>query len=96
MAISFKIPKGYSAPEGVKEGVEFSEIGTFKFEGDEMTIITIGQDKTPVGSGKPKGAKAAIKEQLSSMKDKSGSDQMDEEEAAETPEEEASEDESME
>jgi hypothetical protein len=103
MAISFKIPKGYSAPEGVKEGVEFSEIATFKFEGDEMMILTIGQDKTPILSRddrskaeKPKGAKAAIKEQLSSLEDKKGSEEMDEEEAGETPEEEASEDEEME
>jgi len=100
MAILFKIPKGYSAPEGVKEGVEFSEIATFKFEGDEMMLLTIGQDKTPILSrddrSKPKGAKQAVKEQLSALEDKKGSEEMDEEEAGETPEEEASEDEEME
>ena len=82
MAISFKIPKGYSAPEGIKEGEEFSEIATFKFEGDEMMVLTIGEDKTPTltrddMSSKPKTGKQAIKDQLSSLEDKKGSEQME-------------------
>jgi hypothetical protein len=87
MAIAFKIPADYSAPEGVKEGVEFSEIATFKYEGDEMMILTIGEDKTPVlsrddrsGSKKPKGAGQAIKEQLKSLEDKKGSAEMEDSE----------------
>jgi len=87
MAILFKIPNDYSAPEGVKEGVEFSEIATFKYEGDEMMILTIGQDKTPIlsrddrsGSKKPKGGEQAIKEQLKSLEDKKGSDSMEDSE----------------
>lgn len=83
MAISFKIPQDYSAPEGVKEGVEFSEIATFKYEGDKMMILTIGQDKTPILSRddrsekKPKGGEQAIKEQLKSLEDKKGSAKME-------------------
>jgi len=87
MAILFKIPKDYSAPEGVKEGVEFSEIATFKYEGDEMMLLTIGQDKTPIlsrddrsGNNKPKGGEQAIKEQLKSLEDKKGSAQMEDSE----------------
>ena len=94
MAVLFNIPKGFSAPEGVKEGQEFSEIASFKFEGNEMMLLSIGQDKTPVlsrdqkdGKDKPKGAKSAIKEQLASMEDKKGSASMEEE----SPEEDASE-----
>jgi hypothetical protein len=66
---SFNIPKGFSAPDGVKEGNEFSEIATFKIKDGKIHIVTIGQDATPVSSkgDKPKGGKAAIKEQLSEM-----------------------------
>jgi len=80
MATSFKIPSSYSPPEGTKEGVEFSEIATFKYEGDEMMIVNVGQDKVPLDSKedkKPKGAKQAIKEQLSSLSDKSGTAKME-------------------
>jgi len=99
MAVAFKIPADYSAPEGVKEGVEFSEIATFKFDGDEMMILTIGQDKTPIlsrddrsNSKGPKGAKQAIKEQLKSLGDKKGSASMKD---TETPEKEAAPEEEM-
>jgi hypothetical protein len=82
MSVNFTIPKGYSAPEGVKEGEEFSDIVTFKFEGDKMMILNIGEDKAPIESReekkeKPKGAKSAIKEQLSSLEDKKGSAKME-------------------
>ena len=88
MAVLFNIPKGYSAPEGIKEGEEFSEMATFKFEGKEMMLLTVGQDKTPVlsrddKSNKPKKATDAIKEQLSSLEDKSGSDEMEQSESEE-------------
>jgi hypothetical protein len=81
---SFAIPKGFSAPDGVKEGSEFSEIATFKIEDGKIHILTIGQDNTPVASkeqksDKPKGGKEAIKEQLSAMEDKSGSESMEDE-----------------
>jgi hypothetical protein len=81
---SFTIPKNYSAPDGVKEGAEFSDIATFKIEGGKIHILTIGEDATPVSSkedksDKPKGGKAAIKEQLSAMEDKSGSESMKDE-----------------
>jgi hypothetical protein len=84
MAVLFNIPKGYSAPEGIKEGEEFSEIATFKFDGNEMMLLTVGEDKTPIlnkddKGQKPKGAKAAIKEQLTSMEDKKGSASMEDE-----------------
>jgi hypothetical protein len=89
---SFTIPQNYSAPDGVKEGNEFSEIATFKIKDGKIHIVTIGEDATPVSSkeDKPKGGKAAIKEQLSAMEDKKGSDSMDEETPAEqsAPEEE--------
>jgi hypothetical protein len=83
MAVVFNIPKGYSAPDGVKEGQEFSELAQFKFEGKEMMLVSIGQDKTPIlsrdakGDSKPKGVKEAIKEQLRASEDKSGSEGME-------------------
>jgi hypothetical protein len=81
---SFTIPKNYSAPEGVKEGAEFSDIAVFKIDGDKIYIIAIGEDTTPISSkrdksDKPKGGKAAIKEQLSVMEEKEGSEDMEEE-----------------
>jgi hypothetical protein len=97
MATSFPVPKGFSAPDGVKEGNEFSEIASFKIEGGNISIISIGQDKTPVTekedkSSKPKGGQAAIKEQLGAMEDKKGSASMED---TETPEEEAAPEEEM-
>jgi hypothetical protein len=88
MATSFPVPKGFSAPDGVKEGKEFSEIASFKIEGGKISIVSIGQDKTPVTvkEDKPKGGEAAIKEQLGAMEDKKGSASMED---TETPEEEA-------
>ena len=85
MSVSFPIPKGYSAPDGVKEGQEFTEIASFKFEGKEMTIISIGEDKTPIQGkdSKPKGAKDAIKDQLSALEDKGGSEKMEDTEETE-------------
>ena len=85
---SFTIPKGYSAPDGVKEGTEFSEIATFKFDGKEMMLLSVGEDKTPIAgyedkeekAEKPKGAKDAIKEQLGAMEDKGGSAKMEDSE----------------
>lgn len=79
MSSSFPIPKGYSAPDGVKEGQEFTEIASFKFDGKEMTLLSVGEDKTPISEkgNKPKGAKDAIKEQLSALGDKSGNEQME-------------------
>jgi len=85
---SFTIPKGYSAPDGVKEGTEFSEIATFKFDGKEMMLLSVGEDKIPIEgyedkgakaekAEKPKGAKDAIKEQLGAMEDKGGSAKME-------------------
>jgi hypothetical protein len=90
---SFAIPKGFSAPDGVKEGSEFSEIATFKIEDGKIHILTIGQDNTPVASkeqksDKPKGGKEAIKEQLSAMEDKSGSESMEDESEEDSDEEE--------
>jgi amino acid permease len=88
MAISFNIPKDYNVPSGVKEGVEFSDVATFKFDGKEMMILSVGEDKTPIlnkeeKESKPKGAKAAIKEQLASMEDKSGNEKMEDTEGSE-------------
>jgi hypothetical protein len=78
---SFTIPKNYSAPEGVKEGVEFSDIATFKIKDGKIHIVTIGEDATPVSSkeDKPKGGKAAIKEQLSEMEGEEEAEGMEEE-----------------
>ena len=47
-----------------------------------MMILNIGEDKAPIESReekneKPKGAKSAIKEQLSSLEDKKGSAKME-------------------
>lgn len=79
---SFTLPKDYSVPSGVKEGAEFSDIATFKIDGDKIHILTIGEDNTPIASKeekseKPKGAKQAVKEQLSAMEDKKGSAEME-------------------
>jgi hypothetical protein len=94
MATSFPVPKGFSAPDGVKEGKEFSEIASFKIEGGKISIVSIGQDKTPVTAkeDKPKSGEAAIKEQLGAMEDKKGSASMED---TETPEEEAAPEEEM-
>ena len=79
---SFPLPEDYSAPSGVKEGSEYTDIAQFKIEGDKIHIISIGEDKVPVDGGeeketKPKGAKQAIKEQLSSLEDKEGEASME-------------------
>jgi hypothetical protein len=99
MYTSFNIPKGFSAPDGVKEGTEFSEIATFKIKDGKMHIVGIGQDNIPVESkmekaNKPKGAKQAMKEQLMAMEDKKGSASMEEEDMEEM-EEESDEEEEM-
>lgn len=99
MSTSFNIPKGFSAPDGVKEGTEFSEIATFKIKDGKMHIVGIGQDNIPVESkmekaNKPKGAKQAMKEQLMAMEDKKGSASMEEEDVEEM-EEESDEEEEM-
>jgi hypothetical protein len=90
---SFTIPKNYSAPEGVKEGAEFSDIAVFKIDGDKIHIIAIGEDTTPISikrdkSDKPKGGKAAIKEQLSAMEEKENSEGMEDESEEDSYEEE--------
>jgi len=90
MALVFTIPKGYSLPDGVKEGKEFTDIATFKYDGKDMMLLAVGQDATPIpnrgvkedeSSSKPKGAKAAMKEQLASMEDKKGNETMEDTEA---------------
>jgi len=83
MATTFTIPKGYSAPDGTKKGKEFTEIASFKFDGDKMTLLSIGQDNIPVSNkeDKPKGGKDAIKEQLKAMEDKKGSAAMEDTES---------------
>jgi hypothetical protein len=85
MALIFTIPKDYSVPSGVKEGVEFTDMATFKFDGKDMMLLAVGQDKTPIlnknvkedEESKPKGAKQAVKEQLAAMEDKKGSAEME-------------------
>jgi flagellar biosynthesis/type III secretory pathway protein FliH len=94
MALSFSIPKDYNVPSGVKEGVEFSDIATFKFEGDKMMLLTIGEDNTPVlnrdaKEEKPKGAKEAVKERLAAMEDEEMAAEMGAEAGAEAGAEEA-------
>jgi hypothetical protein len=78
---SFNLPKNYSAPDGVKDGAEFSDIAMFKIEDGKIHILAIGEDSTPVSSkdNKPKGGKAAIKEQLTAMEDESESNGMEDE-----------------
>ena len=94
MPASFTIPKGFSAPDGVKEGNEFSEIAKFIIKGDMIHVISIGQDETPIESKseKPKGAKDSMKEHLKAMSDKGGSAKMGD---SESPEEEAAPEEEM-
>lgn len=82
MSCSFSFPKNYNVPSGVKDGAEFSDIATFKIDGDKVHILTIGEDKTPIEAKgdkaeKPKGAKQAVKEQLAAMEDKKGSAEME-------------------
>jgi len=82
MALLFTIPKDYNPPSGSKEGVEFSDMATFKFDGKDIMLLSVGQDKTPilnreVKDEKPKGAKQAVKEQLSAMEDKGGNEEME-------------------
>jgi hypothetical protein len=71
MTASFTIPKGFTAPDGVKEGSEFSEIAKFKIADGKIHIIAIGQDETPIESKsekpKPKKAKDAMKEEIAAM-----------------------------
>ena len=96
MTTSFNIPKGFSAPDGVKEGKEFSEIATFKIKDGKMHIVTIGQDNIPVASkggdsNKPKGGKEAMKEKLMAMENEGEEAAMEDEDM----EEEYSEEEEM-
>ena len=79
MTASFTIPKGFTAPDGVKEGAEFSEIAKFKIADGKIHIIAIGQDETPIASKseKPKKAKDAMKEEIAAME---GEDDMVEDE----------------
>jgi hypothetical protein len=87
---SFNLPKNYYAPDGVKEGAEFSDIAMFKIEDGKIHIMAIGEDATPISSkkDKPKGGKAAIKEQLSAMEEKENSEGMEEESEEDSYEEE--------
>jgi hypothetical protein len=82
MTASFTIPKGFTAPDGVKEGAEFSEIAKFKIADGMIHIIAIGQDETPIESKsekpKPKKAKDAMKEEIAAMESE---DEMVEDEA---------------
>ena len=82
MTASFTIPKGFTAPDGVKEGAEFSEIAKFKIADGMIHIIAIGQDETPIESKsdkpKPKKAKDAMKEEIAAMENE---DAMAEDEA---------------
>jgi hypothetical protein len=91
MTASFTIPKGFTAPDGVKEGAEFSEIAKFKIADGKIHILTIGQNETPVTSksDKPKKAKDAMKEEVMAMEGKS------EMTDTESPEEQMSADEEM-
>jgi hypothetical protein len=86
MALVFTLPEDYNPPSGTKEGVEFSDIATFKFDGKDMMLLSVGEDKTPIlnrgvkedeSTKKPKGAKQAVKEQLMAMEDKKGSAEME-------------------
>ena len=82
MTASFTIPKGFTAPDGVKEGAEFSEIAKFKIADGKIHIIAIGQDETPIAAKsdkpKPKKAKDAMKEEIAAMESE---DEMVEDEA---------------
>jgi hypothetical protein len=93
---SFNIPKGFSAPDGVKEGKEFSEIATFKIKDGKIHVIGIGQDNIPVQpkaekANKPKGGKEAMKEKLMAMENEGEEAAMEDEDM----EEEYSEEEEM-
>jgi hypothetical protein len=93
---SFNIPKGFSAPDGVKEGNEFSEIATFKIKDGKIHVIGIGQDNIPVQpkaekAKKPKGGKEAMKEKLMAMENEGEEAAMEDEDM----EEEYSEEEEM-
>lgn len=86
MTASFTIPKGFTAPDGVKEGAEFSEIAKFKIADGKIHILTIGQNETPVASKaeKPKKAKDAMKEEIAAMEGEAAmveDEEMDDEEA---------------
>jgi len=95
MAIAFKIPADYSAPEGVKEGKEFNDLATFKIDGGEIMVIAIGQDKIPLMSReekmkeeKVKGGKDAIKEKLRALEKEAGAGEVEVEVEEEDTEEE--------
>lgn len=69
--MTFAIPEDYMAPDGVKEGEEFQDIATFRFDGKKMTLLSIGEDEASVYKDKkdkpkkPKGALESIDEELS-------------------------------
>jgi hypothetical protein len=88
MSTSFNIPKGFSAPDGVKEGNEFSEIATFKIQDGKIHVVGIGQDNIPVQpkaekANKPKGGKEAMKEKLMAMENEEEGADMEGEEMEE-------------
>jgi hypothetical protein len=70
-SMTFNIPSDYMAPDGVKEGEEFQDIATFRFDGKKMTLLSIGEDEASVykdgKKSKPKGAIESIKERMDEM-----------------------------
>jgi hypothetical protein len=92
MPASFIIPKGFTAPDGVKEGGEFSEIAKFKIADGKIHILAIGQDETPLEAKsdkpKPKKAKDAMKEEIAAMESEDAmvEDEMADEEMVEDEE----------
>lgn len=53
--IEFKIPAGFTVPEGTSAGDDFQEMATFRVKpGGTMCLVAIGEHKMP-GYGKDEG-----------------------------------------
>lgn len=48
--ISFPVPKGFTPPEGVKEGDSFDFMGSGYFKGDTMYLTAV--EGSPISGGK--------------------------------------------
>lgn len=62
----FKVPEGYQAPEGIKEGEEFQELCTLKLKADGkmMCVVEVGEHR--VGGADREDYRKGVEERATS------------------------------